>query len=597
MNHARPLSGRRLTVALLAALALVATTVPVASAADPPVPPAPPSVTATHHGEPLDNCWDLPRCSERVALGDKVTFTFTSTSPDAVSLRYRWIGTNPVTVDGAAATLELEPPNDGRLLLMVQSVNSFGQPSQDTNFMLFVGPAPGPVGSWEFNDGSGTTAADGPGLTHPLALAGSTFEASGRLDGGLALDGADDYASASESVVDTSQSFSISVWARPTNPSKLGVIASANGANTTATGLGYDPSSKRWVFARTSADVRNPTLYKASSKEAPVNGAWSHLLAMYDVLTGALKFYVNGRLQQETTSPATAVWKATGALTVGRGLLTGAAGGYFAGSIDNLQIWQRVLRPEEVLELQLPKDSNGMVVTGDVAHWPLDTAVRGADQVWRSPETVRGADLTVSGFQGADQSKAFVDDAERGKVLQLNGSSRASVSLGRPLVDASASFSLAVMVKLTDPTKPGVILRQGTATTDTWRLAYEPVGDSGQFTFARANAGSNTETAATLTVTADEEDLDGWHLITASYVLNDRDPSQDQISLTRDLRSRDGSLRSFTAPRRDGTTTVGKPGPTGAPFTGRLDNIHLYTGNLATTEVCTDYPGQRACGS
>ena len=525
-----------------------------------------------------------------------MTFTITSTSPDVTRLRYRWLGTNPVSVDGSTATLDLEPPTDGRLILMVQSVNSFGQPSQDTYFMLFVRPAPGPVGSWEFNDGSGTTAADGPGLTHPLALTGPTFEAFGRLDGGLALDGVDDYASASESVVDTTQSFSISVWARPMNPSKLGVIAAANGADTTAAGLGYDPSSRRWVFARTAADVANPTLYKASSKEPPVNGAWSHLLATYYASTGALKLYVNGRLQQETSAPIASAWKATGPLTVGRGFLAGAAGGYFSGSLDHLQIWQRVLLPEEVLELQAPRSSQGPVVTGDAAHWPLDTAVRGQDGIWRSADTIRGADFTVAGFQGSDQSAAFVADADRGKVLELSGARRESVGLGRPVVDGSASFSVAVMVKIADPTKPGVIVRQGSSTKDTWRLAYEPDGATAKFTFARANADTSTETVATSPI-YDGDSLDSWHLLVGTYRVDPRDPSNDSIELTMDLRSRDGSSARFAAPTRDGAVVVGRPGPIGTPFIGRLDDIRIYTGDLSPIKACQDYPGLEACGS
>lgn len=478
----------------------------------------------------------------------------------------------------------------------MRSVNSFQQRSSSTYFLLNVGPPPGPVGSWGFDDGSGSTAADGPGLTHPLTLTGASFEASGRLHGALAVDGADDYASATGPVVDTAQSFSIATWVRPANLSKLGVVAAVNGVNTASVGLGYDPSSKRWVLARTSADVRRPALHTVSSKELPVLGAWSHLLATYDAPSGVAKLFVNGRLQQELTIPAAQAWQATGPLTVGRALVNGAPAGYFAGSIDNLQVWQRVLRPEEVIEAQAPREPDG-VIAGDAAHWPLDTAVRGTDRVWRSPEAIRGADLTVSGFPGADQSNAFVDDPERGKVLELTGSSRASVVLNRPVVDASASFEVAVKVKLTDPTKPGVLIRQGTAGKDSWRLAYEPDADGGRFIFARSNAGATTETVATLKVYADFGELDGWHLLTATYRLSDRNPADDRISLAFDLRSRSGSSTTFTAPRRDGATTIGTPGSTGTPFTGRLDNLRIYAGTPSPTRTCTDYPGTDGCGS
>jgi hypothetical protein len=114
---------------------------------------------------------------------------------------------------------------------------------------------------------------------------GASFDGKGRLLGSMALDGVDDYAQASDSVLDTSQSFTIAAWARPTSSTKLGVVAAVNGVNTSAVGLLYNPSTKRWVFGRTSADVANPVLYRASSTEAPVTGAWSHLLASYDAST------------------------------------------------------------------------------------------------------------------------------------------------------------------------------------------------------------------------------------------------------------------------------------------------------------------------
>jgi hypothetical protein len=214
----------------------------------------------------------------------------------------------------------------------------------------------------------------------------------------MALDGVDDYAQASDSVLDTSQSFTIAAWARPTSSTKLGVVAAVNGVNTSAVGLLYNPSTKRWVFGRTSADVANPVLYRASSTEAPVTGAWSHLLASYDASTGELKLFVNGRLQQTTVVPN--AWKATGPLTVGRGLYAGAPVGAVAGSVDQVQVWQRALRTDEIAALQDPRNSNGSVESGLAAYWPLDSATRVSGSAWRTAELVRGADLTVSGFAG-----------------------------------------------------------------------------------------------------------------------------------------------------------------------------------------------------
>ncbi|MFG1813236.1 LamG-like jellyroll fold domain-containing protein [Kribbella sp. NPDC049174] len=587
--------GVRLAVAGLVAVLVSGLSMLTATAADRPTPP---TVTATYQGAPLTNCIDQTVCPRTVVFDDPVSFTFTATSPDVVRFQYRFVGGSQGTVDGSTATLDLRPPDWGLTRLDAQSINSLGQFSDVTSFLFNVAPSPGPVGSWAFDDGSGTTAADGPGLTHPLTLyGGAAFDGKGRLQGSVALDGADDYAAAADSVVDTSKSFTISAWVRPTSATKLGIVAAVNGINSPSVGLGYDPSTKRWVFARTSADVRTPTLYRASSKDAPVNGAWSHLLASYDATANELRLFVNGRLQQTTAFPAANAWRAGGTLTVGRGTFQGSSIGGFAGSLDQVQVWQRALRTEEIAGLLDPRSPSGPIESGIAAHWPLDSAVRGTDRVWRTAETVRGADLTVSGFGGADQSKAFVDDAERGRVLELTGGSRESVSLGRPVIDGSASFSVAAWVKLGDISKPMVIARQGAGTKDTWRLEYKPIDEyTSEWSFARADADSDTETVATGTVDREWDSPEGWHLLIGTYETAGQDSLGQpvgRISVSVDLRTR--GLETYSAPTRTGSTVLG--GSTGSPLIGRLDDVRIYAGVLSQTKACTEWPGLPNCGS
>ncbi len=348
--------------------------------------PTVPQVTVSYNGVELQNCWDTTSCPQIAVMGESVTVTLTATSPDVVRFQYGFVGGGVETVDGSTATLTLFPRQEGYNRLQVVSINSIGQPSEQLDFMFNVAPRPGPVGSWSFDDGSGTTAADGPGLTHPLTLSGgAAFDGKGRLNGAVALDGVNDVVQATDPVVDTSKSFSISAWARPTSSTKNGVVAAITGTNSSAFGLYYDAASKRWVFARTSADVRTPTLYRAASKEAPINGAWTHLTGTYDVTTGNLQLFVNGRLQQTATSPVAPAWKAAGPLTIGRGKYAAADTGYFAGSLDQIKLWQRPLVAEEVPALADPRTPDEPV-SALAAHWPLDSATRGTDHVWRTAE-------------------------------------------------------------------------------------------------------------------------------------------------------------------------------------------------------------------
>jgi hypothetical protein len=568
---------------------------------DPPVPPAAPQITASYNGAEIVNCLDQPTCPQTAVAGEPITFTITTTSPNVVRQRYRF---NSITeeVDGANVTLSLVPDGAGLHQLEVQSYNEIGQFSATSYFRLNVGPRPKAVGSWGFDDGSGTTAADAAALAHPLTLVnGTSLDAKGRILGSVALDGTDDYAETADPVIDTSKSFTISAWARPTSASKTGVVAAVSGTNSSAFGLYYDASVKRWLFARTSADVNNPTRYQAASKEAPVNGAWTHLIGTYDAATGALQLFVNGRLQQSATSPTTPAWHAAGPLTVGRAKFAGAPTGYFAGSLDQINLWQRVIVPGEIGPLVDPRlgvAGNDRIVAGGAAYWPLDNAIKGSGNVWYTPETVRSADLTVSGVgSSSNQSGAFVDDPERGRVLQLTGKSRESVTLNRAVVDGSLSFTVAVRVKIADPSKPMVIARQGTAGKDTWRLEYKPLDQfRGQWIFARGDAASATETLAVSPV--DRETLSEWHLLAGAFVPSSGEFDTTKLELTDDLRPFDGSIVPYAAaPPRAGDTVVGAARTTGKAFNGRLDDLRLYAGNAQGPELCEDYPDLDNCGS
>jgi hypothetical protein len=588
-----------LTLGITALTGLQAT---ARSLEDPPVPPVKPQIAATYNGIVIVDCNTQTSCPETAVTGEPVEFTITDTSTNVVGHRYRF-NAKTVDVDGATLNLSLAPSQGGWNTLEVQSRNEFGQLSQTAYFLFNAGPRPKAVGSWGFDDGSGTTAADTTVPAHPLTLVnGASLDGKGRILGSVALDGTDDYAQTADPVIDTSKSFTISAWARPTNAARTGVVAAVTGTSSSAFGLYYDASVKRWLFARTSADVKNPTRYQASSTEAPVNGAWTQLIGTYDASTGALQLFVNGRLQQTGTSPATPSWHASGPLTVGRAKFAGAFTGNFTGSLDQVNLWQRIIVPDEIpvlIDPRLGSGGNNRPAVGVAAYWPLDNAIKGSGTVWHTPETVRGADLTVAGTgSSSNQSGAFVDDAERGRVLELTGKSRESVTLNHPVVDGSASFTVAVRVKIADPSKAMVIARQGTSAKDSWRLEYKPVDQfTSQWIFARGDAMSTGETVATTTIP--RESVAGWHLLAGTYRPSSSasDPN-GQVYFTLDYRGYDGSSKSYSAtPPRVGDTVVGATRSTGKSFSGRLDDLRVYTGDAQGQNLCQDYPDLDNCGS
>lgn len=239
---------------------------------------------------------------------------------------------------------------------------------------------------------------------------------------------------------------------------------------------------------------------------------------------------------------------------------------------------------------------DGAVVVSQAARWPLDDAVLGADQVWRTPDSVFGANMPIAGFgAGSDQSAAFVEDPERGKVLQFAGSAGEALSLPRAAVDAGTTFSAAAWVKLADPTKPVVIARQAGPDRDAWRLEWKPVDSfGGQWIFSRARANSTEEDVAIFPDDIDSV-TDDWRLIVGTYDANSQDGTNQTslggISITVNKRIDDAGTDRYSSPYRLGSSTVvGKGRAAGAEFAGQIDDFRLYVGPLVDDAVCREFP-------
>ncbi len=559
-------------------------------------PPAP-TVTAKYGTTVLPTCTlSSTNCPAIVPFGAAISYTFKANAADVTRHQYWYAGVARTFVNGNTVTVNLVPKQQGWNLLTVVSYDAANHFSVQTQFLVNVQAAAPPIADWSFDGPDGSTAADSASPAHPLTLSGgAAFDDAGRNGGSLKLDGVDDYAETPTTIVDTSKSFTVSAWARLSS-TKEAVLVGAAGNVASAFELYYSVSLNRWVFMRIKTDTMQPVNVKALSDEPAVLGAWTQVTGVYDAGIGRIRLYINGRLQTagDVAYPDSA-WKATGPLSVGQGQYNDVFGNRFVGSIDAVQIWQRALTPEAVMdEQEIRKDDQ--VVASQAARWPLDSAYVSADQVWRTGDTVYGANMPISGFAGGgDQSAAFVEDEERGSVLQFSGSAAEALSLPRAVVDGGASFSVAVRVKLADPHKPQVIARQAGTDRDAWRLEWKPrdVG-TGQWIFTRASAKTGEPEA----VAALDDDIDSitndWRLIIGSYDASSQ-PDSNQgalgaIDITVDKAPGDGNKDRFATPYRLGSTVVGKGRAAGAEYAGRLDDLRMYVGPLRDDAVCREFP-------
>ncbi|GAB3279628.1 hypothetical protein GCM10027589_06290 [Actinocorallia lasiicapitis] len=204
-----------------------------------------------------------------------------------------------------------------------------------------------PVGWWRLNQTSGSTVHDatGRGVT-AAAGSGVTWSDDAAVFNGTA----DAKIMTNGPVVDTSQSFSVSAWTKPTALTGTQTIVSQDGNRMSGFFLKYEGGNGKWSFMRVDQDSDNPTVWaSAQSTGAAVANQWVHLTATFNAADGTMKLYVNGQPQGTAALPS--AFNATGSLVIGRAKYAGNPVDYANGSIANVQAYNRLLSDTDVTKL------------------------------------------------------------------------------------------------------------------------------------------------------------------------------------------------------------------------------------------------------
>ncbi|MFF5989177.1 glycerophosphodiester phosphodiesterase family protein [Prauserella flavalba] len=211
----------------------------------------------------------------------------------------------------------------------------------------------GLLGHWSFDDVTGGIADD-DGSPNPLrngrlrANADLTAPGHGHLKGAVALDGNADHVEVPFQVLpDQAPAYTASAWFKPgqVGRGRQFVLETAGS----------------WAISIELADVSGHLKYSvqtggtsviAESTVTPAGGRWHHVAVTYDAATGSSRLYLDGT---EVTTFADPKETGSGQLADTTGLRVGtyrgADGRYFAGAIDDVAIWNRVLSTDELATL------------------------------------------------------------------------------------------------------------------------------------------------------------------------------------------------------------------------------------------------------
>lgn len=321
------------------------------------------------------------------------------------------------------------------------------------------------IGHWRFNEAvdlpqnPGTTARNAVDGAAMVLTNGAVFTVEGDR-GVVGLDGVDDVVTAGTPVVRSDQTFSVAAWVRPDRLPTSGemVAVSQDGQRRSGFGLYYDSAAQRWAFGRASADDDAANRVVALATQPVRTDEWVHLTGVFDATTRELRIFVGGVLSGSATLPG-APWNATGPMVVGRGLSAGAPADHWAGSIDEVRVYSRVLAEDEIV---------GILSRDDVvlARWRMDGTTDGG---------------AVGGGPGwaAGQS----DDSNPSDLaLLLDG---VDDHVSAPVaVSTTASYSVSAWVR-PDKAGAGTVISRDGDNTSAFALG---VGADGKWQFTSATA-------------------------------------------------------------------------------------------------------------
>jgi hypothetical protein len=424
------------------------------------------AVDTTRPPIPVASSTGFPDNGEgNAVMGVTLPVTFSANGdPDVASYEYAVNGdvsalnrTATPSVAGGSASVSVLPDRWVNWL-HVRTVDAAGNRSEVATVVFYAASPPPPVGNWALDEtGDGTVAVDSSSNGRNATLGGAATWTAGRVGGALQLDGSTGYAATATPVVDTMQSFSVSAWVRLSSKAHNSVAVTQVGSHASGFTLYYSSWYDRWVFNRTTVDGDTTTFVRAISTTVPaVDGNWVQLTGVYDATAGQIQLYVNGAL--EATTAFTSPWSATGGLQIGRSKVASAFGENFAGDIDAVQLYDRVLLAGEFQQ-----------VARLDGQWKLDetSGVTAVDSTGKHPATWSATGVTrTTGVSG----NAVAVDGTSG-VLTASG----------PAVRTDGSHTVTAWVQPSAMTKNGIAVSQLGGAVGGFNLGYSWNPDYGAY--------------------------------------------------------------------------------------------------------------------
>jgi hypothetical protein len=257
------------------------------------------------------------------------------------------------------------PAASGAHTLHAVSVDGAGWISDERIYKITV-DWPGEDGWWKLNEGTGFTAGDSTTSRNSLTLSSTMTWTTGPFadlgfdpnDKALEFNSTLDLASTADHVVATNKSFTVMAMVELADPNATFAAASQDGEYSSGFELGYraggascpeaaGTSGYCWAFWMLTADSdTSGSIVMAGAPIEPAVAEWVHLTGVYDATAQQITVYacpLSSGAPIAGSSAHTSTWNAVGPLQVGRGLYQGDEVDFWAGSVDDVRVFQEIV--------------------------------------------------------------------------------------------------------------------------------------------------------------------------------------------------------------------------------------------------------------
>jgi hypothetical protein len=264
------------------------------------------------------------------------------------------------------------------------------------------------VGWWKLDDEEGKIALDWSGYGNNGSVVGEPQWIIGQFQGALAFDGIDDCLDiGNPPSLDINDVITVMAWIK--------MDAAGNGEDQGFVTKGNDSYGLRHTGSNTIQFGFDDTIYVDTPVDNSFSGVWHHVAGICD--GSQLQLYIDGQLMN-TTSESGTVPSSIYSVNIGRESVGNRF--LYAGAIDDVQIYNRVLTPEEIqdsvrgnpLLAWNPSPGNGALpdlVAFDGLSWSAgDDAAEHDVFFGTDKESVVDADTsTVDIYRGRQQGTTF----------------------------------------------------------------------------------------------------------------------------------------------------------------------------------------------